>query len=461
MRTINLASLTAEAKFNRFHLSILLWCALIIVMDGYDLAVAGIALPSIMQAMSIEPAHAGLMVSSALFGMLFGNLLFGTLGERIGRPKAIAICVFLFSAFTAAAGLTNDPKTFALARFVAGLGIGGVMPNVIAQMTEYSPKRMRAMLVALMFSGYCVGGVLAAVLGKSLIEVHGWQSVFLLAAAPIVLIPFILRSMPESVPFLIRRKDARALQQLAAKIDPTYTPHQDDTFVGIGAEQAGANAPVRQLFQDGRTPSTVLFWLSCVMCLFMVYALSSWLTKLMASAGYSIGSALTFVIVMNLGGIFGAIAGGWLADRLHIKYVLAGMYLIAAGSLAMLGQEVSTSLRYVLIGLAGGTTIGTQIVGCAYVGQFYPNTIRATGLGWFLGVGRVGAIVAPIVIGVLVGAELPLGLNFVAIGIPGLLAAILIFCIDHAKSASNEKEAAKESRATGRPAAGVVLGRDS
>src|SRR3546814_1061123 len=91
MRTINLASLTAEAKFNRFHLSILLWCALIIVMDGYDLAVAGIALPSIMQAMSIEPAHAGLMVSSALFGMLFGNLLFGTLGERLGRPKAIAI----------------------------------------------------------------------------------------------------------------------------------------------------------------------------------------------------------------------------------------------------------------------------------------------------------------------------------------------------------------------------------
>src|SRR3546814_7999529 len=97
-----------------------------------------------------------LMVSSALFGILFGNLLFGTLGERIGRPRAIAICVFLFSAFTAGAGLTNDPKTFALARFVAGLGIGGVMPKVIAQMTEYSPKRMRAMLVALMFSGYCV-----------------------------------------------------------------------------------------------------------------------------------------------------------------------------------------------------------------------------------------------------------------------------------------------------------------
>src|SRR3546814_12049564 len=141
MRTINLASLTAEAKFNRFHLSILLWCALIIVMDGYDLAVAGIALPSIMQAMSIEPAHAGLMVSSALFGMLVGNLIFGTLGERIGSPTAIAICVFLFSAFTAGAGLTNDPKTFALARFLAGLGIGGLMTKLLEPKTANSPTK--------------------------------------------------------------------------------------------------------------------------------------------------------------------------------------------------------------------------------------------------------------------------------------------------------------------------------
>src|SRR3546814_17329540 len=110
--------------------------------------------------------------------------------------------------------------------------------------------------------------------------------------------------MPESVPFLIRRKDARALQQLAAKIDPTYTPHQDDTFVGIGAEQAGDNAPVRQLLQDGRTLSTVLFWLSRVMCLFMVYARSYWLTKMMASEGYSIATAWTFVFVRKLGGQF-------------------------------------------------------------------------------------------------------------------------------------------------------------
>src|SRR3546814_16204080 len=112
----------------------------------------------------------------------------------------------------------------------------------------------------------------------------------------------------------------------------------------------------------------------------------------MASAGYSIGSALTVVIVMNRGGIFGAIAGGWLPDRLHIKYVLAGMYLIAARSLAMMGQKVSTSLRYVLNGLAGGTTIGTQSVVCGHVGKFSPNTIPAHGRGWFLGVGAWGGI---------------------------------------------------------------------
>ena len=164
----------------------LFWCALIIVFDGYDLAVAGIALPSIMKEMGVDATSAGFMVSSALFGMMFGNIFLGTIADRIGRRWAIAICIALFSVFTAAAGFTSDPVTFSITRFLAGVGIGGVMPNVIAQMTEYSPKKIRATMVTLMFSGYSVGGMLAALLGKGLIESYGWQSVFLAAAAPVL-----------------------------------------------------------------------------------------------------------------------------------------------------------------------------------------------------------------------------------------------------------------------------------
>lgn len=166
MRHIDVHKMADTARFNKFHISLLAWCAVIIICDGYDLAVAGIALPSIMAQMGVTAQDAGFMVSSALFGMMFGAIFLGTLADRIGRRWAIVICLALFSVFTAAAGMTNDPYVFSVMRFLAGLGIGGVMPNVVAQMTEYSPRRIRSTMVTLMFSGYAVGGMLAAVLGK-------------------------------------------------------------------------------------------------------------------------------------------------------------------------------------------------------------------------------------------------------------------------------------------------------
>jgi AAHS family benzoate transporter-like MFS transporter len=173
------------------------------------------------------------------------------------------------------------------------------------------------------------------------------------------------------------------------------------------------------------------------MCLFMVYALSSWLAKLMAGAGYSLGSALTFVLVLNLGAVVGAVGGGWLADRFHIKHVLVGMYALAAVSITLLGYPMPTALLFVVVGLAGASTIGTQIVTYAYAGQFYPTAIRSTGIGWASGVGRSGAILAPIVIGTLVGMALPLQQNFVAIAIPAVIAAISVALISHGKSATS------------------------
>ena len=433
MRDIDLQKLVNEARFNRFHGLVLFWCALIIIFDGYDLAVAGIALPSIMKEMGVSPTNAGFMVSSALFGMMFGAIFLGTIADRIGRRRAIVICVALFSVFTAGAGLTHEPISFSVMRFLAGLGIGGVMPNVVAQMTEYSPRKIRSTMVTLMFSGYAVGGMLAALLGKGLMEAYGWSSVFLAAGLPALLIPAILKSMPESMPFLIKSNRLPELQQLASRLDPSYRPSAGDSFV-LPREDKAVSAPIGRLFQEGRGFSTVMFWIAFFMCLFMVYALSSWLTKLMAGAGYSLGSALTFVLVLNFGAMIGAVGGGWLADRFHIKYVLVGMYALAAVSITLLGYRVPTEILFLLVGLAGASTIGTQIVTYAYVGQFYPMAVRATGIGWASGVGRSGAILAPIVIGSLVGLALPLQHNFMAIAIPAVIAAIAVALINHDRS---------------------------
>ena len=438
MRQIDVHKVADEARFNRFHGLVLFWCALIIIFDGYDLAVAGIALPSIMKQMGVDATQAGFMVSSALFGMMFGAIFLGTIADRIGRRWAIVICIALFSVFTAAAGLTSDPVTFSITRFLAGLGIGGVMPNVVAQMTEYSPRKLRSTMVTLMFSGYAVGGMLAAVLGKGLIESHGWQSVFLAAALPVVLIPFILKSLPESMPFLLKQGRHDELKAIVSRLDPNLRPTAEDRFVLPSSEQAdkAASAPVRLLFQDGRGFSTVMFWIAFFMCLFMVYALSSWLTKLMAGAGYSLGSALTFVLTLNFGAMIGAVGGGWLADRLPIKWVLFSMYVLAAVSITLLGVPMPTEALFLVVGLAGASTIGTQIVTYAYAGQFYPMAIRSTGIGFASGVGRSGAILAPIVIGTLVGMALPLQQNFMAIAIPAVIAALAVAMIHHGRSAS-------------------------
>jgi MFS transporter, AAHS family, benzoate transport protein len=439
MRQIDVHKLADEARFNGFHGLVLFWCALIIIFDGYDLAVVGIALPAIMKDLGVDPTRAGFMVSSALFGMVFGAIFLGTLADRIGRRKAIAICIALFSIFTAAAGLTRDPVTFSVVRFLAGLGIGGVMPNVVAHMTEYAPKKIRATLVTLMFSGYAVGGIVAAILGKGLIQTYGWPSVFFAAGLPVLLIPFILKSMPESMPFLLAKGRHDELKVIAAKLEPSYRPEASDRLTVL-AEDKAEGAPIKRLFGDGRGFSTVMFWLAFFMCLFMVYALSSWLTKLMAGAGYSLGSALTFVLVLNVGAVIGAVGGGWLADKFHIKYVLAAMYALAAVSITLLGQPMPTAALFFVVGLAGASTIGTQIVANAYTGQFYPMAIRSTGLGLALGIGRTGAILAPIVIGILVGMKLPLQQNFIAIAIPAVLGMIAVLLIDHRRSASTHHQ---------------------
>lgn len=425
MHHIDIQKLADEAKFNRFHALILAWCALIIIFDGYDLAVAGVAMPAIMSDMGVSPTQAGFMASSALFGMSFGAIFLGTLSDRIGRRWVIAICLALFSVFTAAAGLTKDPVIFGVMRFLAGLGIGGVMPNVIAEMSEYAPRRIRATLITLMMCGYAVGGILAAWLGKEMIVQYGWQSVFYAALAPIVLIPFILRSLPESMPYLLKAGRLDALKSIAARLHPANPPSPSATFT-LPEESRADKAPVHHLFSEGRGMGTIMLWVTYFMCLFMIYALSTWLTKLMAQAGHSLGSAMTFMMVLNFGSIVGALGGGWLADRFRIKYVLIVMCLLAFASITLLGQPLPTALLYLVVGLAGATTIGTQTVTHACTGQFYPMAIRSTGLGWALGIGRVGAIIAPVLIGVLVSLSLALEMNFIAIAIPALIAAVAI-----------------------------------
>lgn len=442
MQSVNIYALAGDSKFNRFHGRILFWCVLILIIDGYDLAVVGAALPAIMQDMNVDPTSAGIMAGSALLGTMLGAIFLGTLADRIGRPRMIAICVALFSIFTAVAGLTNDPVSFSIARFIAGLGIGGVLPVCTAQMGEYSPLKLRTRLITLVFAGYSVGGILVALTAKQLIESYGWQWVFYVAGLPVLLIPFILKSMPQSVGYLLRNGRQDELREIVRKIEPGRTV--DDTVVVTGnvAVQNTQETPVRDLFKQGRGFSTVMIWTAFMTGLFMVYSLNSWLTKLMAMAGFSLGSALNFVIVFNLGSIAGAMVGGWLSDKFSIKHVLVCFYITGAIALTLLGYTRDTTALFAVVFLVGASTLGTQLLAYAYAGDFYPSEIRSTGVGFASGVGRIGAIIAPVLIGWLVSLSLPLQQNFMAISLAGLIGALAVTLINQSRAQSTQEKKA-------------------
>jgi MFS transporter, AAHS family, benzoate transport protein len=424
MRNIDVNDVIDNAAFNKFHWKVLFWCTLIIIFDGYDLVIYGVVLPLLMDQWNLNPYVAGLLGSSALFGMMFGAMGFGMLSDKWGRKKVILMCVVLFSLTTVINGFATNAWQFGILRFIAGLGIGGVMPNVVSLMSEYSPARKRSTLVALMFSGYAVGGMMSAGLGIWIVPNFGWEIMFYLAIVPMLLLPLMIKYLPESVAFLMAQKREGEARNILCQVAPFKAINEQDVLVVPPTTES--QAPVLELFRGGRALSTLMFWVAFFNCLLMVYALGSWLPKLMSAAGYPLDSSLMFLMVLNIGAIVGAVGGGWLADRFSLRSVLVSFFILGSGSLITLGYENPMWVLYTLMGIAGATTIGSQILLYAYVAQYYPTSIRSTGLGWASGIGRNGAIVGPMLGGTLLALALPHHVNFLALAVPGAIATVAI-----------------------------------
>ena len=434
-KVVNVNHIIDHAKFRPFHFNVLVWCLLIILFDGYDLAINGVVLPLLMVEWGLTAMQAGMLASTALAGMMFGAMIFGSLADKIGRKKVIMICIVLFSGLTFAGGFASNPTEFAILRFLAGLGIGGVMPNLVALTSEYAPIRMRSTLVTGMFSGYAVGGVMAALLGSWFTPDFGWQIMFFIAGIPLFLLPVIWKFLPESLTFIVQQNRQAEAREIVRRLEPTITV-KETTIFELDQVDVPESASVMSLFRRGRTMNTILFWIAFFTCLLTMYALSSWLPKLMMAAGYSMDNSLMFMMVMNIGAVIGIIGGGILADRFHLKPVLMCLGVMGAVVMSLMGFQSNEFLLYILVFLAGAASIGSQMLLYSYVAQFYPLAVRSTGIGWSSAIGRMGAIIGPILIGGLLGMNLPAHFNFMAVGLPVLITAIAVSLIMN----SNESE---------------------
>ncbi|HWL13110.1 MAG TPA: aromatic acid/H+ symport family MFS transporter, partial [Ureibacillus sp.] len=394
MAKINISEVVNEGKFNRFHLFLLITCCFIITFDMFDLVIYSSVLPLLMGEWSMTPVQAGTIGSYGPFGMMVGAIFFGVFADKFGRKNGLIFSVFLFSVFTFLCAFVPGPSSFGLCRFIAGVGIGGVMPNVIALLTDYSPKHMHNKMVSIVMICFPIGGILAALAGIYFIPHMGWKSVYWVAILPVFILPFMMKYLHDSPAILFFKGKKEELCVALSKVNPKLflTPDMEFEFT---SQKEVTGSPVTALFKNKRALGTIMIWIAFFMCLLMVNGINTWLPNLMFSAGYALGSSLSFMIVLNVGAIIGTLILGSLADKFGAKRVLVPMFVMAAISLALLGFKSNMVILYLLVAIAGACTTGAQNISYSFVSQYYPSLMRSTAVGFASGIGRIGAIIGP------------------------------------------------------------------
>lgn len=437
--------------YSRTTLGVVAICFATIVFDGYDLIVYGTIVPALLEygEWDLSAVETGFIGSLALTGMLFGALLVGTLTDIVGRRKIMLFCISWFSLAMGLCAIAPSPEFLGAFRFIAGLGLGGVIPTAIALTIEYAPPRRRSFTNAIMFSGYSVGGIIAALLAIPLLPAFGWRLMFAIGLAPLVLIlPLAYKFMPESVSFLMANNRREEAEALARRYE---IPLEQEASNPSSGEASTWRDKLGAQFSRNYAVATSLFWIACFTGLFLVYGLNTWLSQIMLEAGFPLSSALSFLLVLNLGAILGTPLAGAAADRFGSKPVTAAGFLTAAISIALLSVQPPLLVIYALVALAGVGTIGTTILVNAYTARYYPADTRATALGWSLGFGRLGAILAPVYGGYVIAyiaTQLGVEWNFYAFAVPALLGVLAVLLIPRSPTADDPSTASETRNAT-------------
>jgi MFS transporter, AAHS family, 4-hydroxybenzoate transporter len=409
--------------FHSFHLRLSVLCALAVLMDGFDAQVMGFVAPSLLEEWHITRVALGPILSSGLVGMLVGALLFGPLGDRLGRKRILVFCTLWFGVCSLLTARVNSVEPMLWLRLLTGFGLGGAMPNATALTSEYMPRRLRATGVMLMFFGFSMGAAIGGFVAAGLISRYGWQAMFVVGGLlPVVTAIALLAWLPESIRFLLLKGGEEVrVARLLRKVAPSAPAAAGFTRV----EERKPGFPVSQLFAERRAGTTLLLWVIFFMSLLDLYFLNSWLPTVIHDAGVPLAQARVITALFQVGGAAAAIVLGRVVDRQMSYGVLAWVYLGAAVCVFLIGLVNGTvAIETAAVFAAGFCVIGGQTCSNSLAAESYPTMLRSTGVGWALGIGRIGSIVGPMLGGLLLSFNWGIRRVFLAAAVPALIAAL-------------------------------------
>ncbi len=427
MGAIDLNDVMNTAPFGALQIRVVIICLAIAMLDGFDTQSIAFVGPSLRAIWHAPDALFGVMFGAGLFGTMIGAMALGSAADRLGRKRVVAVSVAVFGAMSFASSFSPSLEVLILLRFLTGLGLGGAIPNVVSLTSEYAPERVRMTVVTIMFAGFPLGAIVGGIISAELIPVFGWPSVFILGGSlPLVLLPIILLGLPESVRYLALRQEGQAkalaiLQKIRPDLEGTIS-------TGTVTLQRKSMKMVQALFQSGRAPWTALLWTAMFFGMLLMYFLVNWIPSMLAEAGLSHKGAVMGVVMLNAGGIVGSVVIGRLMDRFGPFRPLAAALVLGAIGVALIGAFAGDAGRAMAVILATGLLVsGALLAMPALSARYYPTSIRGTGVGWAMAVGRTGSAVGPILGGALLTFGLSPGGLFLAAAIPALLTAATIY----------------------------------
>lgn len=387
----------ASPTTSSYQLWICFLCFLVTFLDGFDLTVIGVAIPKIAEFLGSKPNALGLAMSASLVGSAIGALIMGMLADRLGRKWMLVISAFVFGLFSLLTIFITSVGQLALFRFIAGLGLGGAIPNALAFGSEYAPTRLRKTFAATMFAGIPTGATIGGLCGAWFIPLFGWQSVFVVGGViPIIIALITAAVLPESLEFLVaKNKDEKRIRNIVAKIAPALA--KDDQVEFRPSQKKLPGVPVKNLFTERRALMTILLWIGLIGAYYFTNILVAWAPTLLHKAGATVVQYSYAYAAFNFGAVIAAILVGRLMDWKSPYSILPIGFTIGFVSLVVFGWFASGALlTAALLSVACGFFInGSQAGTIALTTVSYPPDIRGTAVGWGYAVAKIGNVLAP------------------------------------------------------------------